>query len=315
VKTKAKFIVLIAAVTALVMTFGTAAWANSTSGHQFAPHPEPTNKCLTCHDIHEAEADYVLLREATVTETCATCHNLYLDTSIVGGAPVPAGDEIGGAGSGVFPAWSGTLATTSDRSAYKTTDAVAHSGHTLPEKAADLLEVGMSGNLTAIQIWAQPPTIDDPDTWQGYSANAPFLTDATDFTATGGLYCASCHTPHGAYGQQISAATQVGPNWNGGQHQNKLLSSRPNHNSDVVSVPDWAGFGSRWCLACHDRRAPDHAAGLYNHPSTMCLDCHADLRGPTEYDFPHTSDIGRLLAEEPDTLCINCHGPGSNPLP
>ena len=36
-----------------------------------------TDLCLSCHDVHNAQGDYVLMRESTVTAVCGTCHVVY----------------------------------------------------------------------------------------------------------------------------------------------------------------------------------------------------------------------------------------------
>jgi predicted CXXCH cytochrome family protein len=321
VKTKAlKFIMLASLAMVLVLSFSAVAFA-AVSGHTFDPasgHPESTNKCLQCHDIHDAAADYVLLVQSTVTDTCGTCHNLYLTAP--SGARADHSDPTGVNG---FP---GIIGTVAERTAYKETrvDAANLSGHRLPNDLVgvthDLAAMGVS-ELTALNIWANgtPSGDGSPFQWAAYSPLAPNVTGADAFEATGGLYCASCHTPHGAFGQQLDVAIRIDAGVDS-QHDNKLLSSRPNHTTRDLStlITDWPSEGYLYCMACHDGRAPDHTIGsvednLYNHPVEFCLICHADNRADAERDFPHTSPNYRLVPEVPDALCIGCHLAGQLP--
>lgn len=229
-----------------------------------------TDACLQCHDIHEAAGDYVLMRQETVTDVCATCHTLYQT------APTGAYDPgFPGAEAGVVPALE----------AYKVdlSGAQTHGGHRLGMASDDI--PGGSQGLTAIQYLAYPNTV-----------------AATTFEATNGLYCASCHTPHGTFGNMAPAS-----------FSSKLLSSRPNHGDEVTGLVDWVNDGGKWCGGCHDKRTPDPDAGMYNHPDYACLTCHGDyIPAPTE-DFPHTSVEQSLLTLYPDELCLQCHVAGLLP--
>lgn len=302
-----KFILV--AVVGLAMFLSLSAVASAETAH--GGYSSLTNKCLQCHDIHTDadgnDADYVLLRWPTVVDTCGSCHSLYLGAF--------ASDGKYGEYSYANLLFSGTPATASDRRAYKVAidDQDTHAGHRMLQGGSYI--IGGSGSLSAIDIWNKGVPGDGIyNLWSPYDANAPFVKGAGEFAATDGLYCASCHTPHADFGQQLDESQRVGFNPDGGgEHQNKLLSNRPNHSTDEVSVTDWAADGYKYCLACHDQRAPDHTEGWYNHPVEVCLVCHADDRDAEDYDFPHTSPNARILADEPDGLCVGCHGAGQLP--
>ena len=229
-----------------------------------------TDMCLQCHDIHEAAGDYVLMRQQTVTEVCATCHTLYQS------APTGAYD----------PGFPGSEAREMpDIAAYKVEigSSATHGGHRLGMGSDEI--PGGSQALTAIQYLGYPGTV-----------------SATEFTATDGLYCASCHTPHGEFGNMMPMSFNTA-----------LLSSKPNHIQEDLSgvLDDWVTDGGKWCGACHDRRLP--GADVHNHPDTGCLVCHGDsITEPTE-DFPHTSNDQSLLTLNPDELCLQCHVVGLLP--
>jgi predicted CXXCH cytochrome family protein len=242
-----------------------------------------TDACLQCHDIHESAGDYVLMRGATMTATCATCHTLYQ------AAPTGAFD----------PGYSGTEAgTAAPLRAYETApgNALSHQGHRLGLGSGTYVFAdGVSGDgsyipggtsaLTAIKYLAYPDT-----------------DSALAFTATNGLSCASCHAPHGAFGNVIDASVSTA-----------ILSSKPNHVTDAVAVANWIDDGGTWCGACHDKRMP--SATYHNHPSEACLTCHGDSLDPVDPtpDFPHTGETQNLLTLEPDGLCLQCHISGQLP--
>lgn len=265
-----------------------------------------TDYCLTCHDVHEAQGDYVLMRKATVTSVCNTCHGLFGATQGTGGS------------GGAVPVWSGktnftgTDPTASNKSAYKydmsgmatpaQLDAVP--GHSLgvmlngisgvdpadpsnPPGANDI--PGGSSTLKVIQS--------DLYYYNGLYNGIDRPLAASAYTSTGGLYCASCHTAHGNFGKMITGS----PN----------LSSKPNHQTATVTNE------KAFCLACHNLRASSAGTSApHNHPDSLCLTCHgneaSDVAGAVN-DFPHSSVIKRILTKEPDMLCTGCHTSGSLP--
>jgi len=189
-----------------------------------------TDSCLQCHDMHEAVGDYVLMREATVTDVCATCHTLY--QSVPTGAFDPG---FSGAPAAEVPGLAAYNIPISDR--------LTHPGHRLG--LGNNYIPGGSGTLTAIQYLSYPATV-----------------TATTFTATRGLYCASCHSPHGSLGNVMPASFSPA-----------LLSSRPNHSAQDLRTTLTGTFAERggdWCASCHDQMAP------------------GSLVITTTADFPHT---------------------------
>lgn len=286
----------------LVLAFSATAMAQTVTphgGYATTGSTGGTDYCLTCHDVHEAQGDYVLMRKATVTAVCGTCHGLFGATQGSGGA------------GGTVPAWgktdfTGTDPTASNASAYKydmsamTTSAQLDA---VPGHSLGVMINGVSGVDPADP--SNPPGANDipggSSTLKVMSSGLYNGTDrpsaASGYTATGGLYCASCHTPHAAFGQFIAGS----PN----------LSSKPNHSATAVT--DEKGL----CLACHDLRASSAGtAAPHNHPDAYCLSCHGNEAGGTVgavNDFPHSSAIKRILIKEPDMLCTGCHTSGSLP--
>lgn len=140
-----------------------------------APHggySSGTDFCLQCHSIHVApDPGYALMAESSTTAVCATCHSY-------GGVPAtgPADPD--------FPGVEGTAST---RAVY--TSSAVH-------------VIGANGPATYTSDWDY-----------GWSYGGPLGPGTTRTTAVlgtasatdGGLYCASCHTPHGEFGQLINS--------------------------------------------------------------------------------------------------------------
>jgi len=145
-------------------------------GTNVAPHggyESSTNMCLQCHDVHDAAGQYALMEKASVDAVCNTCHAFGSSTAPNGG-PGP-----------------GDTGTVSVRAVYTETGG---SEHTLGDNTID-------GNTLTQSAWSYPgpPTGDS-----GVGAGIGTTSD-TD----GGLYCASCHTPHGSSGQVVNNWTQA----------------------------------------------------------------------------------------------------------
>lgn len=310
-----KLLLVLALAMLLVAMTATVALADHRGDGNNDPHDgysATTDYCLQCHDIHEAQGDYALMYQATVVDTCSTCHSVYQQ------APTGPRDPGYGILSQIEAGEPSALA--SSRSVYETIPAnrYTHEGHRLgrdnganPEKAAnswtyadgtttdtaDYIPGSNNSTLNRISTW--------PDYYNGLSMAA---YPASDRDATDGLYCASCHSPHGpVFGSALPSGVTNG----------KLLSSRPNHAQvpiDSSSWTDWTSDGANWCLSCHTQRvetSPADGAAPHNHPSEFCLECHGNSAGLTP-DFPHTG-VKNLLSEEPDALCIRCHVAGLLP--
>lgn len=182
----------------LVSVVGAVAWASTGQdgptppevadpvGSNVSPHggySSTSNFCLQCHEVHKATGEYALLWKASVTATCRTCH---------GGVAAATGTRD--------PMGPGTIGTTSSRTAYDLgTPAAAHSiGETsVPgESGVTLTEADWSYGW---RYASGPPAAD--------ATTAAGVGTASD--TGGGLYCASCHTPHGTYGQAINSKKVV----------------------------------------------------------------------------------------------------------
>lgn len=326
-------LILLIALGMVILATGIAMAAGAVIPH--GGYDTSTDACLQCHDVHESAGDYVLLRWNTVTNTCGSCHYLFQTLpSAAGGSfgqgtfntgtttatvPLPgnrvaydpgySGDET----RPVSPAITNAdLSVGSRISAYEVAagDALTAEGHNLSRGLGSFLfKDGKVANANYIPGGFYSLTAID-------RANYPTTVPTLSYAATAGLYCASCHTPHGNFGKQLvnSVGTPV---------STKILSGQPNHTAPSLSINNWGNEGGKWCTRCHGKRVPEAVDPVdgtiyHNHPDTFCLQCHGNyvganvaLQGST--DFPHTSKAANLLTNEPDALCITCHVPGSLP--
>lgn len=308
----------------ICVIFATPAPAGAAGGS--LPHggyDSSSDACLQCHDVHEAGSDYVLLRWRSVTDTCGSCHYLFMGaypnaTGGSGGAgafsttPIPGRTpayDPGYSGREIDPVEASENSLGSRTSAYEVEESGRRTaiGHNLergdgPHRyadgataAADYIPGGL-GSLTAIE-----------------QQNYPNVVSALSYTGANGLYCGSCHTPHGVFGQILSGGS--GPASN---NRGKLLSSKPNHSNEMVEARDWERDAASWCASCHTKRTensvnPATGQVYHNHPSFACLSCHANAADGRNTDFPHTGANENLLSLEPDALCLNCHKSGRLP--
>ncbi|MBI4728857.1 MAG: hypothetical protein HY775_05065 [Acidobacteria bacterium] len=191
------------------------------TGHT-APHGgygTGSNFCIQCHAVHNAPGPgYALMAQDSVTATCRTCHGWS------GGTPTtpPAGGPGGG-----------TPGTVSSRSAYNL--ATPASGHAVGETSVP----GETGIIITGKAGGAAPA-------------------GTASAGAGGLYCASCHSPHGDYGKVANGwvladeGTTVSWKNAGGTYENRTL--------------DWDGTNDAWRL-CPSGQTPTAGAG-YNASCT-----------------------------------------------
>lgn len=161
-------------------------------GTNVSPHggySATTNYCLQCHSAHAATADYALLAASTVTATCNTCHGL----------PALSSATPTGARQPLEPANPAVPGTASSRPAYTVTV-----GREAAHNIGATSSPGDPGVVMTLSEWAYGPWRTPPGGPPPGTRDA--TTPASSKAATGGgLYCASCHAPHGEFGQLINA--------------------------------------------------------------------------------------------------------------
>ncbi len=149
-----------------------------------------TDYCLQCHTVHNAPgAGYSLLADNSVTATCKTCHTIGVAIS---GLNPPADMTA------INPGFPGVEAPTSERGSYEVTGGAELAAHTLGASAAG------TPYSTITQIndagWAYSGF-----NAAGWTANQGPAGPGTVSDTTGGLYCGSCHTPHGDFGRLVNS--------------------------------------------------------------------------------------------------------------
>jgi predicted CXXCH cytochrome family protein len=304
-----------------------------------APAGERTDLCLSCHDIHQAAGDYALMREASVTATCNTCHGLFgvASDGTWTEEPVALVD--------------GTQALTSGVSAYENTGAARVSGHrlgvSLTDTANNHADDTIPGSNLALRVM-NSAAYEEGDIYTGESV--------LEYGATNGLYCASCHTPHGSVGGVDTNADGVvdSPkpidNWNSAgtavtsqayfgdqlitnevNHSGvlqekvkaqKLISSNPNHmlerhlyreesaggtacaaDASAVTVPGDDGLIDN--NLCDKFMQVDHNEEITSY-NNWCLSCHNKQWNGSEWEGAEMHGVPEGGNNHPP-LCVSCH--------
>ena len=340
--TKRIVLVVALAVAMLAITTGMALAANQGNVIPHGGYDMNTDACLQCHDVHESTGDYVLTRWATVTATCGSCHYLYMtDPSSSGGsAPNTANSgaqynasPLAGNTPAYDPGYDPQVET-------RTVDPLISTGDHSVGSRISAYDVASANALTApghglsrgsgLHAFVDGQISDAnyiPGGWDTLTAIArgayPNTVPATSFGGTNGLFCTSCHTPHGDFGQRLLDSNGDPVTSKRGLYN--MLTSKPNHAIQPISINDWNSEGGTWCEGCHAKREPEAqnpTTGViyHNHPDAYCLNCHGNYVGSNPSspaggsdDFPHTTEKVNMLSNEPDALCITCHAPGTLP--
>lgn len=157
-------------------------------GANVSPHggySSSTNYCLQCHSMHNA-GETALLAEQSTTATCQTCHSLF------------GQDATGARNSNNLVGATLQMGTAATRTAYDLANAPAQ--HTIGEYDSpapdNTVITAAEWSFGGWRNGARPSQLPAATTPSGPgSASA----------AGGGLYCGSCHTPHGNFGQLINS--------------------------------------------------------------------------------------------------------------
>jgi hypothetical protein len=276
------------------------------------------------------------MREATVTETCGTCHSLF-----------------GAAADGTWtetptPLADGAEAMTTGVAAYENVGPERQSGHRLGVSldANQNLSDQIPGSC-ADAACSAPATLKvmrsleygEGDIYDGESVLSK--------TATRGLYCASCHTPHGSLGSvdingngvgdlpvpvniYNSAGVLTSQAYFGDQlvvddsasghpkhvKAQKLISSNPNHLKDRSAAQETytdsnangrcdAGESNDELIdngLCDSYMRVDNPPTSYNN---WCLECHNKQWNGTDWEGVPTHGTAGMNNHPP--LCVSCH--------
>ncbi|HEU4527443.1 MAG TPA: cytochrome c3 family protein, partial [Actinomycetota bacterium] len=155
-------------------------------GANISPHggySSSTNYCLQCHSMHNA-GETALLAAQSTTATCQTCHSLFGQAA------------TGRRNSNALVGANLAMGTAATRTAYDLANAPAQ--HTIGSYDSPYPDNTV---ITAAE-WAYHELETRGE--EGPPATEPAGPgSASEFG--GGLYCGSCHTPHGQWGQLINS--------------------------------------------------------------------------------------------------------------
>ncbi len=199
--------------------------ANPSAAYAQYGNTKPTDFCLQCHMVHDAEGDYALMREQTVTQTCATCHNVFghsptgqwtrprlvnwnedpnevqPTTAIVGAYKNETANNGAGPqsehGLGVILDGNGNVVNGAEGRAGA--DDIAGECDTDASRGGTS-DGGNPTNCTNLLKVISPASYAAGLTNFSVNAGGPIYSgqESNQFAATNGLYCASCHSVHGS---------------------------------------------------------------------------------------------------------------------
>lgn len=276
-----------------------------------------TSKCSVCHDVHNANAGgVILLRGATVSAACLTCHD--------------------GTQSGIGP--------------YDTIE--AHGGTVAAQHRTDTTNVvpGGTTNLTGSLACSDCHSVHGAGTVTAFLRDSGFA--GTTYIGGADAYVTSdCLLRSDVNGESVA---EYGALWCAACHDQRHSDSGTAINHPVDSAADW-GYGDvvstvtldSWRAGPYDGSGNAIGMGRTNggyimapaaedgdgrvavRRDPMCQQCHEDARNVTEVfsadytyrgtdpwntpvnpefvTFPHQTTNPRLLVETYDDLCLNCH--------
>lgn len=286
-----------------------------------------SNKCWTCHSVHQAEAGgIVLLPAATVLATCETCHDgtggtgVYgvvkartgedppaqhrmIDSEVDPVTTIPGGDYAsGGSQEATFAGTAGGLTCTDCHSVHGAYTVAAFTGDRA--RSAESTSGAEGRQVVSNRLLRQRPTSMD-------ASSDPVLEYGSD-------WCGACHAGR-------LSGTSV--------HNHPVDSGAGAFVYEGVAYPDETtgtlGYNNNGYVM------PDPRTPLQQGHGPICQQCHEDARhvgdvtsrtvdpseafkvtspdGGAESDnprfqvFPHESDKPSFLIETDDDLCLNCH--------
>jgi|GEM_PF-421747 len=299
-----------------------------------------TNKCQTCHALHDATSSGVnLLPGTTIKDTCETCHDGTGGTGVYGVIKartgtepaavhrieqtnvIPGGDPGGGSSAGMFSGVGNTLTCIDCHSAHDVYTVEPFTGDRLRSAVASEVAYDVKTN----RLLRQRP------------AGAE-----TTATVYGAGWCASCHQG------RVSEHSGI-------MEGHPVVADDAYHYDEVPVVTGVGSYETTLGVLGQSNRGyvmPDDAAGdplektaLQEGRGPICQQCHEDARsvGPTarygnptltssaqEFNvtqpdgastsdnprfqvFPHESDKPGFLVRAPETgmdkniLCLQCH--------
>ncbi len=290
-----------------------------------------TQKCQTCHSVHDAPSGVQLLPASTIKDTCNSCHDgsgghgVYgvlaargltpaSDHSIESTNVIPGGAADGGSRTATFSATGGLLTCSDCHS--------PHDASTVDSFTSDRARA--SGDLPLSETATNSPATDHLLKRQPTSAN-------TSVTVYGSGWCGTCHIGRlsgsaGTVNHPVETET-AGFDYDHVQVVTTFTASTTttgtlggSNRGYVMPTPRTTGQNGHdpICQQCHEdaRNVGDVTNGQLDSTeafTVQSLDGTRSADNPRFQVFPHESENEHLLVETGDDLCLNCHPPPSGP--
>ncbi len=296
-------------------------------GSRKGPHggyTSGTQKCSTCHMVHNASGNTALLPEATIADTCNTCHDGTGGGGVYGVIAYRSGpaSRTAGAGHRIGP-----------DSLNATGTVTVPGGSTTGNGSLETTFTGENGSMTCTDCHSPhnadtvDPFIGDrkrssADTSTRVATNRLLRRMPTKATVAvdkyGSDWCESCHK-----GSHLAVSNHaVSRNADGYYYNNVVV--RSGYDSTVASAAPSSLGGSNL----------GYVASRTVDPAPICQQCHEDARhvgdvqrfavsstaesftvntdgvgggNPQYQNFPHETLGANLLIEQDPDLCTNCH--------
>ncbi len=271
-------------------------------------HPPAVRDCLKCHDPHQSDNKYQLLKPTSgdkAQNLCLTCHNQ--------GVNVP---EKG-----------------SRHAALDMGCDTCHVTHKVGEKGKEEFDYHLTKSSPALCLDCHDAT--SADLIKAHQGQ-PFAT----------ANCVQCHNPHQSAEPKLMQ-TYTHPPFAGGQcdtchaapKDGKVVLTQADAKAICVTchseqaekiekakVQHPGAQGD--CTTCHNPHAGKTPGFIQPDPVNVCLTCHADIaelekkpvhhqpafqQGCATCHQPHGGDNPKLLRAQGSALCLECHGPDSKP--
>jgi len=297
-------------------------------GSRKGPHggyTSGTQKCSTCHMVHNAAGNEALLAEATIADTCNTCH-----------------DGTGGGGVyGVIQFRSGSAPAATHgigADSLNATGTVTIPGGLASGASLNTTFTGESGSMTCTDCHSPHnadtvnPFIGDrkrssADTSTRVATNRLLRKMPTKATVAvseyGSDWCESCHKGSHPSGATLSHSVAHDSD---GYYYRKVI-RRAGYDTTAASAvaTDLGGSNLGYviptetvrpkpiCQQCHEdtRKVGDDVAQRFTVDSvTESFTVNTDGVGggnPQFQNFPHETQGANLLVEQDPDLCTNCH--------
>ncbi len=263
----------------------------------FGPHgnySNTTDKCLDCHDVHEAQSAFKLLPQPTVYQACIYCHDGTTARKVYGRITSPGAQHDCEVTTTVPGSSPNTLPTTFTCSSCHS----PHDNNTVAEFVGDATDLATNRLLKL-------------------NPNANF--DVGSYTEYGAAFCGDCHANRHAGSPSLNNHPVSTPTaydtvsyWNGSVSTATIGLGRSNAGYQMRDVsgqddPDPI------CQQCHEdsrdvETAFSHETTGWGWPGGNPANYGYDASGNPQWVlFPHETVRPRFKVESGDDLCLNCH--------